>query len=102
MRSEGEAGLQGQAEADKADETENLGKPQNDVTIDAPLRRCIMDFSNLIKSKRFWAAAAVVAVVVLKDRVPLNEQQITEIVLAVGTWIVGESIRPVNPPEVAK
>ena len=59
-----------------------------------------MDFSNLLKSKRFWAAAAVVAVVVLKDRVPLNEQQITEIVLAV--WIVGESIRPVNPPEVAK
>ncbi len=57
-----------------------------------------MDFSNLLKSKRFWAAAAVVAVVVLKDRVPLNEQQITEIVLAVGAWIVGESIRPVNPP----
>jgi hypothetical protein len=43
-----------------------------------------------------------VAVVVLKDRVPLNEQQITEIVLAVGAWIVGESIRPVNLPEVAK
>ena len=61
-----------------------------------------MDFSNLLKSKRFWAAAAVVAVVVLKDRVPLNEQQITEIVLAVGAWIVGESIRPVNPTEVAK
>ena len=102
MRSESKAGLRGQAEADEADETENLGKGENDVTIDAPLRRCIMDFSNLIKSKRFWAAAAVVAVVVLKDRVPLNEQQITEIVLAVGAWIVGESIRPVNPPEVLK
>ena len=82
--------------------TENLGKAQNDVTIDAPIGRCIMDFSNLVKSKRFWAAAAMVAVVVLKDRVPLSEQQITEIVLAVGAWIVGESIRPVNPPEVTK
>jgi hypothetical protein len=36
MRSESEAGLQSQVEADEADEAENLGKAQNDVTIDAP------------------------------------------------------------------
>ena len=52
---------------------------------------------NLFKSKRFWAVAAVIAVVVLKDKVPLTEQQITEVVMAVGAWVVGESIRPVEP-----
>lgn len=55
-----------------------------------------MKLDGLLKSKRFWAAAAVVAVVVLKDKVPLSEQQIQELVLAVGAWIVGESIRPVD------
>lgn len=61
-----------------------------------------MDLQNLLKSKRFWAAAASVAVVVLKDKVPLTEDQISLLVLAIGGWIVGESIRPVNPPEVSK
>ena len=54
---------------------------------------------NLIKSKRFWACAAVIAVIVLKDKVPLSEQQITELVMAVGAWVVGESIRPVEPKQ---
>ena len=57
----------------------------------------------LFKSKRFWVAAASVAVVVLKDKVPLSEDQIQMLVYAVGAWIVGESIRPVDPkPEVTK
>ena len=60
-----------------------------------------MKLDGLLKSKRFWAAAAVVAVVVLKDKVPLSEQQIQELVLAVGAWIVGESIRPVDGGKVA-
>jgi hypothetical protein len=59
-----------------------------------------MKLDGLLKSKRFWAAAAVVAVIVLKDKTPLTEQQIQELVLAVGAWIVGESIRPVEPPKV--
>ena len=58
-----------------------------------------MKLDGLLKSKRFWAAAAVVAVIVLKDKTPLTEQQIQELVLAVGAWIVGESIRPVEPPK---
>ena len=58
-----------------------------------------MKLDVLLKSKRFWAAAAVVAVVILKDKTPLTEQQIQELVLAVGAWIVGESIRPVDPPK---
>lgn len=50
-------------------------------------------FNSLIKSRRFWAAVASIAVVVLKDRLPLTEEQITNIVLAIGAWIVGESFR---------
>jgi hypothetical protein len=58
---------------------------------------------DLLKSKRFWAAAAVVAVVVLKGKVPLTEEQIQQLVFAVGAWIVGDSIRPLpKPDEVAK
>lgn len=57
--------------------------------------------SDLVKSKRFWAAAAMVAVVVLKDKVPLDEQQITNLVMAVGSWIVGDSLRSVAPVQHA-
>jgi hypothetical protein len=51
--------------------------------------------NDLIKSKRFWAAVAGIAVVVMKDRLPvaLDEQQITMIVMAIGSWIVGDSLR---------
>jgi hypothetical protein len=51
--------------------------------------------NDLIKSKRFWAAVAGIVVVVAKDRLPiaLDEQQITMIVLAIGSWIVGDSLR---------
>ena len=51
----------------------------------------------LFKSKRFWVAAAGIAVVVLKDRLPFTDDQISTMVLTLGSWIVGESIRPVDP-----
>jgi hypothetical protein len=66
-------------------------------------RRKTMNLGELVKSKRFWAAAATIAVVVLKDRVPLSEDQIQELVWVVAAWIVGDSVRPVpKPDEVAK
>lgn len=43
----------------------------------------------------------MVAVVVLKDKVPLDEQQITNLVMAVGAWIVGDSLRSVAPVQNA-
>jgi hypothetical protein len=43
----------------------------------------------------------MVAVVVLKDKVPLDEQQITNLVMAVGAWIVGDSLRSVVPVQHA-
>ena len=51
--------------------------------------------NDMIKSKRFWAAVAGIIVVVAKDRLPvaLDEQQITMIVMAIGSWIVGDSLR---------
>jgi hypothetical protein len=66
-------------------------------------RRKTMNISELVKSKRFWAAAATIAVVVLKDRVPLSEDQIQQLVWVIGAWIVGDSVRPLpKPDEVAK
>jgi hypothetical protein len=65
-------------------------------------RRKTMNISELFKSKRFWAAAATIAVVVLKDRVPLSEDQIQQLVWVIGAWIVGDSVRPLpKPDEVA-
>ena len=62
-----------------------------------------MNIGELVKSKRFWAAAATIAVVVLKDRLPLSEDQIQELVWVVAAWIVGDSVRPVpKPDEVEK
>lgn len=58
-----------------------------------------MKLDGLFKSKRFWAAAAVVAVVILKDKTPLSDDQIQLLVWTVGSWIVGESVRPVEPPK---
>ena len=58
-----------------------------------------MDLSQLWKSKRFWLTVASVAAVVFKDRLPvgLTDEQLTQIVLAIGAWIVGDSLRGVNP-----
>ena len=63
-----------------------------------------MRFNDILKSKRVWAVIGTIAVVVLKDRTSLSEQQILEIVALVSALIVGDSLRPVvpKPDEVAK
>jgi hypothetical protein len=50
---------------------------------------------SFIKSRRFWLMIGGVAVAVFKEQLglPLTDQQITEIVLLIGSWIVGESLR---------
>ena len=57
-----------------------------------------------IASAITWAVIGTIAVVVLKDRTSLSEQQILEIVALVSALIVGDSLRPVapKPEEVAK
>ena len=62
-----------------------------------------MRFNDILKSKRVWAVIGTIAVVVLKDRTSFSEQQILEIVALVSALVVGDSLRPVAPPdEVAK
>jgi hypothetical protein len=56
---------------------------------------------SLIRSRRFWASVASIAVVVFKDKLPLDEEQITTIIMAVGAWIVGESLRSSNEQKTA-
>lgn len=56
-----------------------------------------MNLNSVLKSKRFWLTAAAIAVVVLKDKTGLTDEQLTELVLAVGALVVGDSIRPVDP-----
>lgn len=63
-----------------------------------------MRFNDILKSKRVWAVIGTIAVVVLKDRTSLSEQQILEIVALVSALVVGDSLRPVapKPDEAAK
>ena len=63
-----------------------------------------MRFNDILKSKRVWAVIGTIAVVVLKDRTSLSEQQILEIVALVAALVLGDSVRPVapKPDEVAK
>ena len=63
-----------------------------------------MRLNDILKSKRVWAVIGTIAVVVLKDRTSLTDQQILEIVGLVAALVLGDSVRPVapKPDEVAK
>ena len=54
-------------------------------------------FQTLIKSRRFWVAVAGIAIAVGRDSIPFlqnfSDDQITQGVLLLGAWIVGESLR---------
>ncbi len=53
-------------------------------------------FNDVLKSKRFWVAVASVIAVVLKDKLPVSEADLTNIVLVAASWIVGDSLRGVS------
>jgi hypothetical protein len=54
---------------------------------------------DLISSKRFWAAVAGVVVLVAKEFWPdIPEEAVTNFVMLVSAWIVGETFRPVTTP----
>ena len=61
-------------------------------------------FQSLVKSRRFWVAVAGLVVAVGRDKIPLlqsfTDEQITQAVLVLGAWIVGESLR--SSEQVAK
>jgi hypothetical protein len=51
----------------------------------------------ILKSKRFWLTVASVLTVALKDQLPLTAEQIQQIVLAIGAWVIGDSLRSTVP-----
>lgn len=53
--------------------------------------------NELFYSKRFWLAVAAVITVVLKDRLPVSEDQVQQLVLVIASWIVGDSLRATDP-----
>ena len=49
--------------------------------------------NNLIKSRRFWAALAGVAIICFEDVAGLNPEQATAITSVIMAWIIGDSIK---------
>lgn len=49
----------------------------------------------LLKSRRFWAVASGLIVVVTKELgiANLDETQVQNIVMLISTWVLGESLR---------
>ena len=63
----------------------------------APLVFGVRAMGDLISSKRFWAAVSAVVVVVVKQFMPsIPEDAVTNFVMVVSAWIVGETFRPVT------
>lgn len=52
----------------------------------------------LLKSKRFWLAVAGVISTAFGSQLPLSEDQIQQIVMILGAWIIGDSLRQTSPP----
>lgn len=50
---------------------------------------------DLLKSRRFWAVASGLIVVVTKELgiANLDETQVQNIVMLISTWVLGESLR---------
>ena len=50
---------------------------------------------SLLKSRRFWAAAAGLIIVLAKDQLGLNltEEQVVEVGTLISVWIFSDSIR---------
>ena len=53
--------------------------------------------NDLIGSKRFLAAIASVVFILLKDKLPVTEQQVQDFLMIVAAWIVGDSLRGAGP-----
>ncbi len=52
----------------------------------------------ILKSARFWTLLATGLVVVLRDKTPFTDEQIMQFVMAIGSWVLGESLRASNEP----
>lgn len=50
---------------------------------------------DLFRSRRFWVSVGGIAAIVLRERLglPFTEEQITDLAILVGSWVIGESLR---------
>lgn len=60
--------------------------------------------ATLLKSRRFWVAVAGVVIATGKQSFPavfnhFTDEQIQAVIIALGSWIVGESLRSSNASE---
>lgn len=59
--------------------------------------------NDLLKSRRFWASATSIILVVFRDQITklgLTEEQVSQVVLVVASWVVGESLRSSSTQKV--
>jgi hypothetical protein len=58
--------------------------------------------TSLLKSRRFWAGLAAIAVPFVNQKfsLGLTEEGVTTVALAIVGWIVGESLRSSQVPNV--
>lgn len=56
-------------------------------------------FFALVHSKRAWAVVASIAMLVAKEFWPDKAESIYAAIAMLGTWMLGESFRPVTPVE---
>ena len=47
----------------------------------------------LARSRRFWSAGAALAAVVLNELLGLSAAEVELVVMTLGAWIVGDSLR---------
>lgn len=50
---------------------------------------------DLFRSRRFWVSVGGIAAIVLRERLglPFTEEQITDLAILIGSWVIGESLR---------
>jgi hypothetical protein len=53
----------------------------------------------IFKSKRFWLAVVGVISAAFGEQLPISQEQLTQIVMLIAAWIVGDSMRPTTTPE---
>ena len=63
-------------------------------------KRRVAKMQVILQSKRFWLSVASVFAIAIKDYLPLTDEQVKQIVLAIGAWIIGDSLRSTVPPKI--
>jgi len=52
-----------------------------------------MNLSKLVESKRFWTAIGAAVTIVFQEKLGLSADTAHDLVLVMGAWILGDSLR---------